>query len=104
MAKRASDVSVRAILIEMAWKWLDLAELNEWDSWEKTRRVRDIQTNIGLISATVGPDQVGKSRGTLVKSASGVGVTGQAVFFRGQGKAGASLIGPEHRRPQCRIR
>jgi hypothetical protein len=47
MAKRASDVSVRAILIEIAWKWLDLAELNEWDSWEKTRRVRDIQTNIG---------------------------------------------------------
>jgi hypothetical protein len=47
MAKQASDASVRAVLVEMAWKWLDLAELDEWDNWEKAWRVHAIQTNIG---------------------------------------------------------
>jgi hypothetical protein len=47
MAKQASDVGVRAVLVEMAWKWLDLAELGEWDNWERAWRVRAIQTNIG---------------------------------------------------------
>jgi hypothetical protein len=37
----------RAFLVEMAWKWLDLAELDEWDNWEKGLRLRAIQTNIG---------------------------------------------------------
>ena len=47
MAKQAPDASIRALLVEMAWKWLDLAELDEWDNWEKAWRVRAIQTNIG---------------------------------------------------------
>jgi hypothetical protein len=47
MAKRASDVNIRACLVEMAWKWLDLAELDESDDWEKAWRVRAIQRNIG---------------------------------------------------------
>jgi hypothetical protein len=47
MAKQASDVGIRACLVEMAWKWLDLAELDEWDNWEKAWRVRAIQRNIG---------------------------------------------------------
>jgi hypothetical protein len=32
MAKRASDTNIRACLVEMAWKWLDLAELDEWNN------------------------------------------------------------------------
>jgi hypothetical protein len=47
MAKRASDAKIRALLVEMAWKWLDLAELDVWNNWEKAWRVRAIQTNIG---------------------------------------------------------
>jgi hypothetical protein len=47
MAKQASDAISRAFLVEMAWKWLDLAELDEWDNWEKALRLRAIQTNIG---------------------------------------------------------
>jgi hypothetical protein len=47
MAKQASDANIRALLVEMAWKWLDLAELDEWNNWEKAWRVRAIQTNIG---------------------------------------------------------
>ena len=47
MAKRASDVNIRACLVEMAWKWLDLAELDEWDNWQKALRLRAIQTKIG---------------------------------------------------------
>jgi hypothetical protein len=47
MAKRASDTNIRACLVEMAWKWLDLAELDEWNNWEKAWRVRTIQANIG---------------------------------------------------------
>jgi hypothetical protein len=47
LAKQASDASVRAVLVEMAWKWFDLAELDEWDNWAKAWRVRAIQTNIG---------------------------------------------------------
>jgi hypothetical protein len=35
------------------------------------------------LSATVGPEQVGERRGTLVKAASGVGVTVHALFFCG---------------------
>lgn len=47
MAKQASNANIRALLVEMAWKWLDLAELDEWNNWEKAWRVRAIQTNIG---------------------------------------------------------
>jgi hypothetical protein len=47
MAKRASDANSRAFLVETAWKWLDLAERDRWDNWEKALRLRAIQTNIG---------------------------------------------------------
>src|SRR5258708_4957997 len=47
MAKQASDANNRAFLVEMAWKWLDLAELDEWDNWQKALRLRAIQTEIG---------------------------------------------------------
>ena len=47
MAKQASDANIRASLVEMAWEWLDLAELDEWDNWEKALRLRAVQTKIG---------------------------------------------------------
>ena len=47
MAKQASDANIRALFVDMAWKWLDLAELDEWDNWEKALRRRAIQTKIG---------------------------------------------------------
>jgi hypothetical protein len=47
MARRASDANTRALLVDMAWKWLDLGELDEWDDWEKALRRRAIQTKIG---------------------------------------------------------
>ena len=47
MAKQASDANIRASLVEMAWEWLDLAELGEWDNWEKALRLRAVQTKIG---------------------------------------------------------
>jgi hypothetical protein len=47
MAKQAGDTNNREFLVEMAWKWLDLAELDEWDNWEKALRLRAIQTKIG---------------------------------------------------------
>jgi hypothetical protein len=47
MAKRASDVKIRGLLVEMAWKWFDLAELDEWNNWEKAWRVCAIRTKIG---------------------------------------------------------
>jgi hypothetical protein len=47
MAKQASDANSRAFLVKMAWKWLDLAELDEWDNWQKALRLRGIQTKIG---------------------------------------------------------
>jgi len=31
----------------MAWKWFDLAELDEWNNWEKAWRVCAIRTKIG---------------------------------------------------------
>jgi hypothetical protein len=47
MAKRASDANSRAFLVETAWKWLDLAERDGWDNWQKALRLRAIQTKIG---------------------------------------------------------
>jgi hypothetical protein len=47
MAKQASDANIRASLVGMAWEWLDLAELDEWDNWEKALRLRAVQTKIG---------------------------------------------------------
>ena len=47
MGKQASDANIRALLVEMAWKWFDLAELDEWNNWEKAWRVCAIRTKIG---------------------------------------------------------
>jgi hypothetical protein len=47
MAKQASDANIRALLVEMAWKWFDLAELDEWNNWERAWRVCAIRTKIG---------------------------------------------------------
>jgi hypothetical protein len=46
-AKQASNASIRALLVEMAWKWLDLTELDEWNNFEKAWRVCAIQMKIG---------------------------------------------------------
>jgi hypothetical protein len=35
MARQASDSGVRASLVEMAQKWLDLAERSEHDEWNE---------------------------------------------------------------------
>jgi hypothetical protein len=47
MAKQASDANIRALLVEMAWKWFDLAEPAERNNWEKAWRVCAIRTKIG---------------------------------------------------------
>jgi hypothetical protein len=47
MARQASNANSRAFLVKMAWKWFDLAELDEWDNWQKALRLRAIQTKIG---------------------------------------------------------
>jgi hypothetical protein len=47
LAKDISDADVRAFLLAMAQKWLDLAEIDERDNWERVLRLRAIQTEIG---------------------------------------------------------
>jgi hypothetical protein len=47
MAKQATDANIHAFLVEMAWNWLHLAEVDEWDNWENSLRRRAIQTGIG---------------------------------------------------------
>jgi hypothetical protein len=47
VAKRISDVRVRASLVEMAQKWLDFAELCEHDAWSHTLRLHLLQAAIG---------------------------------------------------------
>jgi hypothetical protein len=47
LAKRTSDVRVRASLVEMAQRWLDLAELCEHDAWNQALRLRALQAAIG---------------------------------------------------------
>ena len=51
LAKQASDADVRASLVEMAWKWLDLAELDEWDNWQKALRLRATQKALRLLAS-----------------------------------------------------
>ena len=46
-AKKTSDVQVRASLVEMAQKWLDLAERCEHDAWNTNLRLRALQAAIG---------------------------------------------------------
>ena len=47
MGQQARDASIRALLVDMAWKWIDLAEFDEWDNWERTLRLRAIQAKLG---------------------------------------------------------
>jgi transcriptional regulator with XRE-family HTH domain len=47
VAKQTSDVGVRASLLEIAQKWLDLAELCEHDAWNEKLRLRAVQATIG---------------------------------------------------------
>jgi hypothetical protein len=47
LAKRTSDVRARASLVEMAQRWLELAELCEHDAWNHTLRLRALQAAIG---------------------------------------------------------
>jgi hypothetical protein len=47
LAKDTSDTDVRAFLLAMAQKWLDMAEQDEHDNWDKVIRLRAIQTEIG---------------------------------------------------------
>jgi hypothetical protein len=47
VAKQTSDVGVRASLLEIAQKWLDLAELCEHDAWNEKLRLRAVQAAIG---------------------------------------------------------
>ena len=46
-AKRTSDSRGRASLLEMAQKWLDLAERCEHDAWNTNLRLRALQAAIG---------------------------------------------------------
>ena len=47
MARQASDSGVRASLVEMAQKWLDLAERSEHDEWNEALRLRALEAAIG---------------------------------------------------------
>jgi hypothetical protein len=46
-ARQTSDLRVRASLLEMAQKWIDLAELCEHDAWNESLRLRALQAAIG---------------------------------------------------------
>jgi hypothetical protein len=47
LARPISDSGVRASLVEMAQKWLDLAELSEHDGWNEALRLRALEASIG---------------------------------------------------------
>jgi hypothetical protein len=47
VARRTSDSGVRASLVEMAQKWLDLAERSEYDGWNESLRLRALEAAIG---------------------------------------------------------
>jgi len=47
LARQNSDSGVRASLLEMAQKWLDVAERYEHDRWNETLRLRALQAAIG---------------------------------------------------------
>jgi len=47
LARHTSDSRVRAALLEIAQKRLDLAELSEHDAWNHTLRLRALQAAIG---------------------------------------------------------
>jgi len=47
LARQVSDSGVRASLLEMAQKWLDLAELSDHDGWNEALRLRALEAAIG---------------------------------------------------------
>jgi hypothetical protein len=47
IARQTSDAKVRAFLLDMAQKWLDLAELYEQEARNQTLRVRSLRAAIG---------------------------------------------------------
>jgi hypothetical protein len=47
LARQSSDLKTRVFLLDMAQKWLDLAELSEHDGWNEALRVRALQAGIG---------------------------------------------------------
>ena len=47
LARQTSDLQVRASLLEMAQKRIDLAELSEHDAWNEALRLRALQAAIG---------------------------------------------------------
>jgi hypothetical protein len=47
VARQTSDSGVRASLVEMAQKWLDLAERSEYDGWNESLRLRALEAAIG---------------------------------------------------------
>ena len=47
LARRTSDSKIRASQLDLAQKWIDLAELSEHDPWNDGLRLRAIQAAIG---------------------------------------------------------
>jgi hypothetical protein len=46
-AKHTSDFRIRASFVQMAQRWLDLAELSEHDKWNGALRLRALAAAIG---------------------------------------------------------
>jgi hypothetical protein len=47
LARQISDAGVRASLVEMAQKWLDLAERSDHDGWNEAPSLRALEAAIG---------------------------------------------------------
>jgi hypothetical protein len=47
LAKQTYDAGMRASLVEMAQRWLDLAERSEHDGWNEALRLRALGAAIG---------------------------------------------------------
>jgi hypothetical protein len=47
VARQTSDSGVRASLVEMAQKWLDLAERSEYEGWNESFRLHALEAAIG---------------------------------------------------------
>jgi hypothetical protein len=47
IAKQTCDLRIRASLLEMAQRWLELAELSEHDGWNEALRLRALQAATG---------------------------------------------------------
>jgi hypothetical protein len=47
VARETCDSGVRASLIDMAQKWLDLAERSEYDGWNESLHLRALESAIG---------------------------------------------------------